>query len=123
MSDMRWALLRACEDGNPLKWLAEAEMRELLADPSNWSIETFKHVDDMYDTDPVYWPKGVGVLLRIEVVEPERGGWRLPGDAAPAPAANTAWRHGDLVHGSVGDGALGQPIDLSSVHDSTRQVG
>lgn len=86
MSDMRWALLKPDEDGNPLKWLTDAEVRELLADPSQWGIDEFKYIDDLNEqfgtTDPAYWHGNVGVLLRIEVVVPERGGWRLPEDAA-----------------------------------------
>lgn len=122
MSDLRWVLLKPDEDGNPAKWLTQAELAELLADPSQWGVAEFAHIDDMRGTDPAYWPDKIAVLMRVEVVIPERGGWRLPEDG-PATAANTAWRHGDLMHGSVGDKALGQPITLDQVHDSSRQVG
>lgn len=123
MSDVRWALLRPDEDGNPVKWLSsESELRELLADPEAWGIREFVHIDDKPTRDPAYWNTGDAMLMRVEVVVPVLGGYRLPEDG-PATAANTAWRHGDLVHGSFGDKALGQPITLDQVHDSSRQVG
>lgn len=79
MSDVRWALLRPDEDGNPLKWLGgEHELRELLADPEAWSIDEFVHIDEMQMKDPAYWGTGQAMLMRVEVVVPVRGGWRLP---------------------------------------------
>lgn len=95
MNDLKWALLRPDEDGNPVKWLdGERELRDLLADPEAWGITEFVHIDDVPLKDPAYWKTGQAMLMRVEVVVPERGGWRLPEDARPMPAAANEWMVG-----------------------------
>lgn len=105
MSDTRWALLRPDEDGNPVKWLGgETELRDLLADPEAWGISEFVHIDDMSPKDPAYWGTGQAMLMRVEVVIPVPGGYRLPEDCQPMPAAATEWmvgREGPVKLGNV----------------------
>jgi hypothetical protein len=96
MTDTRWALLSSSEDGNPLRFLTEAELASLLADPSAWGVAEFINAHDMgeLDRDPNYWPDKVGVLLRVEVIVPERArGYSLP--AANPIAVSRLTRAGD----------------------------
>lgn len=79
MSDVRWALMRPNEDGHSLRVLAEAELRDLLANPRQWRVREFLG-SEMLGTDPNYWPDGSGLLVRVEVVVPVQGGYRLPED-------------------------------------------
>lgn len=113
MNDLKWALLRPDEDGNPVKWLnGERELRDMLANPQAWGISEFVHIDDMDVKDPAYWKTGQAMLMRVEVVVPVLGGWRLPEDCGPMPAAATEW-----MMGREG------PVRLDSVHDTTKPVG
>ncbi len=98
-NEKRWVLMKPDENGNPLQWLSETELAELLADPTAWGVDLFLHLDDMRGgTDPNYWSHGTGVLLRVEIVVPERGGWRLPGQdklrSVGEPEADGRWVSG-----------------------------
>lgn len=96
MSDpKKWLLVKPDEDGNTNRWLTDQEMREVLADPAAWGIDEFVHIDELAGRpngsyDPNYWPDRTAVLMRIEVVVPERGGWRLPEDCSPASTVHVA---------------------------------
>jgi hypothetical protein len=80
----QYALLKGSEDGNPFKLLTPAELADLLANPADWGVAEFADLADM-PTDPNYWPDRVAVLLKVEVVLPERVcGYMLP---EPAPQA------------------------------------
>lgn len=136
-NDLRWMLVRADEDGSPIRWLTDTELRELLADPSGRGVVSFHHIDELAISrgylDPSYWKDGEAVLLRIEVVVPEQAGWRLPEDA-PRGAfepSRLQMRYMDAERRMAPIGCEsgvqyvgGQgPIHLDAVHDSTRQVG
>lgn len=78
MTDYRYMLLSSSEDGNPIRWLDPARLRALLADPGQFGIDRFVGPDDV-QTDPNYWPSDIGILLRVEVVEPvPSGAYQLP---------------------------------------------
>jgi hypothetical protein len=105
MTDYRWALLRGSEDGNPLKFISDAELASVLANPAEWGVAEFINAHDMAQlgTDPNYWPDRVAVLLRLEVIVPERArGYSLPaadpdsGHWRPARADGSAVKMGDV---------------------------
>lgn len=83
-----YILIRADEDGNPIRWLDQDALAGLLADPSEAGIERF--LDGLpingdfgasTKNDPGYWGDHVGLLLKVEVVVPVPArGYRLPGD-------------------------------------------
>ena len=52
-----------------------------MDDPRGWAgVEQFVNPNDI-NCDPNYWPDGIGILLRVEVVIPvSAGAYRLPGD-------------------------------------------
>jgi hypothetical protein len=80
----RYMLIRPDEDGNPIRWLDEIALQEVLDDPAAYGIKAFLAKTDMPDVygDPNYWSPGIGLLLRVEVVTPvPAGSYRLP-DAA-----------------------------------------
>jgi hypothetical protein len=104
MSNTHWALLRPDEDGNPVKWLSgERELRELLADPEAWGIDEFVSIDDMQQKDPAHWQDGQAMLMRVEVVVPVRGGWRLPEDGPQAGGEWVVGRSGPIKMGDVAE--------------------
>lgn len=77
---MRWMLLRANEDGNPICILDDAKLADLLANPTNWGVTHFADLYGLPD-DHNYWDEKVGVLIRYEVVIPVPAGiYTLPGD-------------------------------------------
>ena len=69
---MHHALIRANEDGNPILLLNANYLQELLAEPLEFAnIREFK--DGAWfgkNPDPNYWPEGVGVLVKLEVLVP-----------------------------------------------------
>lgn len=90
MTDYRYMLLSSSEDGNPVRWLDAARLRALLDDPGSFGIDRFVGPDDV-QTDPNYWPSDVGILLRVEVVEPvPSGAYRLPDGIEPPTAAQVS---------------------------------
>lgn len=105
MTADRYALIRANEDGNPLRFLTMHELGDLLADPSQWGIAEFGDLEALA-ADPNYWPDKVGVLIRFEEVTPEHAGYRLPVADPDAGYARPGWTKGP-------DG----PITLGKVAD------
>lgn len=81
MTEIRYALLRPSDEGRPFRVLNEAELASMLTDPSQWGIAEFIGPDDFHtlDSDPNYWPDKVAVLMRVEILMPERArGYSLP---------------------------------------------
>lgn len=71
-------LLLPSEDGNPMHFLGEQRLADLLQDPQGWGVDGFTELS-LLPSDPNYWPTGVAVLIRFEVVVPEAAGaYRLP---------------------------------------------
>jgi hypothetical protein len=77
----RYMLIRPDEDGNPIRWLDDTQLQELLDDPTgSYGVKAFLGGDepDAYG-DPNYWSRGIGLLVRVEVVTPvPAGSYRLP---------------------------------------------
>lgn len=75
----RWMLVKASEDGKPVSWLTSISLAKLLDDPWSWAgVTSFMDLDDLPD-DPNYWPEGVGVLIKYQVVVPvAAGSYKLP---------------------------------------------
>jgi hypothetical protein len=110
MSDIQWALMKPNEDGHSLRTLTDGELRELLADPQAWGVCEFIDVDAL-GTDPNYWTDGSGMLLRVEVVVPVRGGYRLPDDVAHEPFETTPAQAAEWVRLDDGPIRLGDVIE------------
>lgn len=75
-----YLLVRPNEDGNPNIWLNEKSLQGLLDDPTAYGIKAFlgEEEPDLYG-DPNYWSRGIGLLLRVEVITPvPAGSYRLP---------------------------------------------
>jgi len=103
----QYALLKGSEDGSPFTMLTPAELADMLADPANWGVAEFVNATDMAELGPDLnlWPDKVAVLLRVEVVVPERArGYML----LPADPQRVDWRHAR---------ADGSPITLGEVLD------
>jgi hypothetical protein len=77
-----WLLLKPDEDGRPVSLLSEADLAELLNDPTEtYGVRKFETIDFLQDNpDPNYWPDGIAVLLRAEVVLPQPvvSQWEIP---------------------------------------------
>lgn len=73
-----YLLLTPDEDGNPLTFLDEEELREFLADPLEYAgVEKFLTRLDENGTDPNYWNDGEGMLLEVKILKPVAGGFKL----------------------------------------------
>lgn len=72
----RYILLRPNEDGNPVWWLDQHDLEELLGDAEGYTFLALDHPEP----DTNYWPEGSAMLLKIEVVVPVpvTSKWRLP---------------------------------------------
>lgn len=78
MGEKRWMLIKGSEDGTPISWLDEADLADLLANPTNWGVVNFGDPAEL-SADTNYWPEKVGVLVRYEIVCPVPAGiYRLP---------------------------------------------
>lgn len=81
-----YILVRADEDGNPIRWLGEDDLAHLLANPREWGVDRFleglptdDHAYLSTKCDPAYWADRVGLLLKVETVVPVPArGYRLP---------------------------------------------
>lgn len=84
-----YLLIRPDEDGNPITELTSATIQDLLAKPAEWGIQYFGDLSEIpasgfgspsaanWDTN--YWPQGMGVLLKVEIVVPVKpAGYVLP---------------------------------------------
>lgn len=74
-----YVLLKGSEDGNPVRFLSNQGLRDLLADPrdTHGITEFGSALPDNHDHN--YWPDGYGLLLRAVIVQPEpSGAYRLP---------------------------------------------
>ena len=74
-----YILLKGDEGGNPVRFLSEEDLRDLLAHPRDtYGITEFgSMLPDNHDHN--YWPDGFGLLLKAEIVQPVRfSGYRLP---------------------------------------------
>lgn len=78
MADKRWMLIHSSEEGNPISWLSDTDLADLLAEPTNWGVTRFADHDRL-PRDPNYWNEKVGVLIKYEVVIPVPAGmYKLP---------------------------------------------
>lgn len=66
----QYLLVKASDEGTGLSWLDEGQLRGLLADPSQWGVDEF--LSAIPDSRVAYWRRGVGLLLRVEVLAPVR---------------------------------------------------
>jgi hypothetical protein len=78
----RWMLIKSSEDGDPITWLTDGLLDDLLAMPRDWGVERFMSFEeaDRLGHDTNYWPDGAALLVRFEAVVPEvaASAWRLP---------------------------------------------
>jgi hypothetical protein len=80
MAAERWMLIRGSEEGNPITWLDDTDLEDLLDNPEDWRVASFADHVGLPD-DPNYWSSKVGVLVRYEVVIPVPAGtYKLPED-------------------------------------------
>jgi hypothetical protein len=81
-NEKHWVLVRPDENGSPplrACWLKDEDLQQVLANPHMWGIDEFRDVDALGNIASAgsrspHW----GILMRAEVVVPERAGWRLP---------------------------------------------
>lgn len=74
-----YILLKGSEDGNPVRFLSNQDLRDLLDAPvETYGITEFgSTLPDNRDHN--YWPDGYGLLLKAQIVQPvPSGGYRLP---------------------------------------------
>lgn len=77
----QYLLIRPDEDGNPLRWLTEDDVRDLLGDPlGTYSVKQFITPALRPEPDPNYWADGDAMLVEYTVVVPEpvTTAWKLP---------------------------------------------
>jgi hypothetical protein len=67
----RWLLVKGDEDGNPITWLDEGDLERLLGNPEEERGVTRFLAEVPEREDPNYWPEGVAMLLKAEVVVPK----------------------------------------------------
>lgn len=75
----RFLLIQPDEDGNPIRWLDQDDMDELMADPKgSYGVTKFltawpERGHPSAGSDPAYWPEGWALLLQANIVtlEPE----------------------------------------------------
>ncbi len=67
----KYLLLKSDEDGDVTTFLNDADLDELLTNPTEYiGVEGFiTEVND--DTNPMDWDEGEALLLKIEVLVPE----------------------------------------------------
>lgn len=75
-----YMLIQFSDDGNPIRFLTESGLQELLKDPlGTYGVERFLAG---YVGTPAYWEVGSALLLRVEVLVPEPvvtvTSWEIP---------------------------------------------
>lgn len=76
----QYALIDASDDGTRFRILTDAELGELLNNPTDWGVERFVTPATRENEDPNYWPDGDAMLVKFDVVEPRpvTSAWSLP---------------------------------------------
>lgn len=75
----QYMLIRPDEDGDPIRWLTQGDLTDLLKDPmGTYGVLRFL---DAYPGDPNYWDNDSALLVEVKIIVPQlvpATAWRLP---------------------------------------------
>lgn len=68
--EYKYLLIQPNEDGNPMIFLNEERLQDLLNEPEEYSVKCFlEQIPD--NNNPQYWGEGNVLLLKIEILVPK----------------------------------------------------